>query len=82
MHYEIERRGYGDKTVFIDPNYDDYHDLEDADGADWVLILTPHREFCDFDTVSGAVGGTAWYCDIWGTWDRTTERSDNGYFKY
>lgn len=82
MHYEIERRGYGDKTVFIDPNVDEYGDLDDADGADWVLILTPHEEFHDFETVSSAVGGTSWYCDIWGTWDRTNERSDNGYFKY
>ncbi|QLG30018.1 nucleotide sugar dehydrogenase (plasmid) [Halorarum halophilum] len=82
MHYEIERRGYGDRTVFVDPHNDAYDELDAIDGADWVLILTPHSAFEDFEAVSDAVGGTAWYCDIWGLWNRTHERSDNGYFKY
>jgi len=82
MHYEIERRGYGDRTVFVDPNVDEYADVEELDGADWVIVLTPHQEFRDFTAVSTAAGGTAWYADIWGSWDVTQERSDNGYFKY
>jgi UDP-N-acetyl-D-mannosaminuronic acid dehydrogenase len=74
-------KGYRN-VVRVDPNLEDCEDWSEMDGADWVILMTPHTEFADLSAVHETVGNPeAVYCDIWGFWDAMKYESDNGYFR-
>jgi UDP-N-acetyl-D-mannosaminuronic acid dehydrogenase len=76
----LRRKGY-DNVVRIEPNRDGFDDWAAAEGSDWVVLMTPHSEFADFETVAARIDNPdCLYCDIWGHWDEPRYESDNGYF--
>jgi len=80
MRKQLQLKGYRD-VVEVEPNLEEYEDLQDVAGSDWVILMTPHEEFTSFETVRAAVDNEAClYCDLWGTWEAAKYESDNGYF--
>lgn len=80
LEKQLRLKGHGEPT-FVDPHVADDGDLEDAEGADWVVLMTPHTAFQDLEAVLDHVGNpTALYCDVWGHWEAMRHRSENGYF--
>lgn len=80
MEKQLQMKGYG-QPVEIEPNVDGFDDWDDVAGSDWVILMTPHDEFTDFQTVSEHVDNEdCLYCDIWGLWEEAKHDSDNGYF--
>jgi UDP-N-acetyl-D-mannosaminuronic acid dehydrogenase len=72
----------GVDVAYVEPNVEGYDDLSAVDGADWVILMTPHRQFADLGAVRRAVDNDdAVYCDIWGLWPEMKYASDNGYFR-
>lgn len=80
MEKQLQMKGYG-QPIEIEPNVDGFDDWNDVEGSDWVVLMTPHDEFADFQTVRDYVDNEdCLYCDIWGFWDEAKHDSDNGYF--
>lgn len=67
--------------VEVEPNVDGFDDWEDVEDSDWVILVTPHDEFEDFERIRSRVDNEdCLYCDLWGIWDVARHDSDNGYF--
>jgi UDP-N-acetyl-D-mannosaminuronic acid dehydrogenase len=80
MEKQLQMKGYMN-VVEVEPNVDNFEDFSDIENSDWVILMTPHDEFKDYDTVHARVNNEdCLYCDIWGTWDIARYESDNGYF--
>lgn len=80
MEKQLQMKGYRN-VVEVEPNVDGFDNFEDVEDSDWVILMTPHDEFDDFDTIRGRVNNAeCLYCDIWGAWDEARHGSDNGYF--
>ncbi len=80
MRKQLQMKGYGD-PVEIEPNIDGGDDWTDVAGSDWVILMTPHDDFANFENVRQYVDNEdCLYCDIWGLWDEVRHGSDNGYF--
>ncbi|MFC3476380.1 nucleotide sugar dehydrogenase [Halobacterium litoreum] len=80
MEKQLQMKGYRN-VVEVEPNVPGYDDLEDIEQSDWVILMTPHTEFEDFDSIQRRVNNDdCLYCDIWGVWDAARYQSDNGYF--
>ncbi|WP_303647116.1 UDP binding domain-containing protein, partial [Haloarchaeobius salinus] len=80
MEKQLRMKGYG-QPVEIEPNVEGFDDWDDVAGSDWVVLMTPHDEFADFETVREHVDNEdCLYCDIWGLWEEAKHESDNGYF--
>jgi UDP-N-acetyl-D-mannosaminuronic acid dehydrogenase len=80
MEKQLRMKGYRN-VVEVEPNTDGFDDFKHIEDSDWVILMTPHNEFDDFDAIRSRVNNEdCLYCDIWGTWDVARYRSDNGYF--
>jgi UDP-N-acetyl-D-mannosaminuronic acid dehydrogenase len=80
MEKQLQMKGYRN-IVEVEPNTDRFDTLDEIRGSDWVILMTPHNEFQDFEVISQHVNNSdCLYCDLWGTWDIARHRSDNGYF--
>lgn len=80
LEKQLQMKGYRN-VVEVEPNVDGFDEFGDVEDSDWVILMTPHDEFDDFDTVRQLVNNEdCMYCDIWGTWDEARHESDNGYF--
>lgn len=80
MTNQLQMKGYRN-VVEVEPNVRDFDDITEIEDSDWVIVMTPHDEFDDFDAVRDRVDNQeCLYCDIWGTWDVARHDSDNGYF--
>jgi UDP-N-acetyl-D-mannosaminuronic acid dehydrogenase len=80
MANQLQMKGYRN-VVKIEPNVQDFDDMAEIEDSDWVIVMTPHDEFEDFDSIRTQVDNQkCLYCDIWGTWDIARHDSDNGYF--
>lgn len=80
MTKQLQRKGYDD-VIEIEPNVDRFDPMEDVEGSDWVILMTPHDEFEDLESIRSQVDNReCLYCDIWGHWDEMKYRSENGYF--
>jgi UDP-N-acetyl-D-mannosaminuronic acid dehydrogenase len=80
MKKQLQMKGYLN-VVEVDPHVDDYDDFGNIENSDWVILMTPHNEFTDYDSIRSRVNNEdCLYCDIWGTWDVVRHESDNGYF--
>jgi UDP-N-acetyl-D-mannosaminuronic acid dehydrogenase len=78
---QLEFRGYDVRCV--DPHVPGYDDWSALEGADAVVLMTPHKEFADLAGVMQLVGNPATLVvDIWGFWDEMRYSSNNGYFRY
>ena len=76
----FELKGHPD-VEYIEPHLDEFGDLSDIDGADWVILVTPHEEFEDIERVHSIVDNPdCIYCDIWGMWNKVKYKSDNAFF--
>lgn len=77
---QLRMKGYSG-VVEVEPNVEEFDDLTQIEGADWVILMTPHDEFEDFQNIREQVANEdCLYCDVWGVWDEAKYRSDNGYF--
>jgi len=80
MEKLLRRKGYDD-VVRVEPHREGFDDWTAAADSDWVILMTPHSEFADFDEVAARVDNPdCLYCDVWGHWDDPRYESDNGYF--
>jgi UDP-N-acetyl-D-mannosaminuronic acid dehydrogenase len=80
MKKQLEMKGYRN-VVEVEPNVDGFDIVEDIEDSNWVILMTPHDEFEDYEKIQRCVDNdTCLYCDIWGTWDIARHKSDNGYF--
>ena len=78
---QLEFRGYDVRCV--DPHVPGYQDWSLLEGADALVLMSPHREFKDLAKLMELVGNPgALIVDIWGFWDEMRHASDNGYFNY
>lgn len=78
---QLFRKGFHD-VVRIEPHLKEFDDWADVEGADWVVLVTPHDEFADLRTIADRVDNPeAVFCDVWGLWSEMKHRSDNGYFR-
>jgi len=76
---QLERNDY--ELVLIDPYVEGYKDIENLQGSDAIVLMTPHKEFSDLQAIIGLVGNDeCLYVDIWGFWERMKYQSSNGYF--
>lgn len=65
----------------IDPNLEEHDDLDDLEGSDWVILVTPHSEFEDLEKIVAMIDNPdCLICDIWGLWDEKKYDSKNGLF--
>jgi UDP-N-acetyl-D-mannosaminuronic acid dehydrogenase len=77
---QLRMKGY-QNVVEVEPNLDRFDDIKNMKDSDWVILMTPHAEFKNFNSIRSHVNNKeCLYCDIWGTWDAARYRSDNGYF--
>jgi UDP-N-acetyl-D-mannosaminuronic acid dehydrogenase len=80
MEKQLQMKGYRN-VVEVEPNVDRFDDFEQMEDSDWVILMTPHEEFDNFDEIYSQVNNNeCLYCDIWGAWDVARYDSDNGYF--
>ncbi len=80
MKKQLQMKGYLN-VVKIEPNVGGFDEFKDIENSDWVILMTPHDEFGDYDAIRRQVKNEdCLYCDIWGTWDIARHESDNGYF--
>jgi len=80
LRKQLRIKGY-DPVVEIEPNVEGFDNWGSLNGSDWVILMTPHDEFADFDAVRDEVSNEdCLYCDVWGFWDEAKYVSDNGYF--
>lgn len=78
---QLEFQGY-DVRCF-DPHVPGYDDWSVIEGADALVLMSPHNEFKDLAGLMERVGNPgALVVDIWGFWDEMRYRSKNGYFIY
>lgn len=76
---QLERNDY--ELVLVDPYVEGYKDIENMQGSDAVVLMTPHKEFSDLQAIIGLVGNDECiYVDIWGFWEKMKYKSQNGYF--
>ena len=76
---QLERNDY--ELVLVDPYVEGYKDIENMQGSDAVVLMTPHKEFSDLQAIIGLVGNDeCLYVDIWGFWGKMKYKSQNGYF--
>jgi UDP-N-acetyl-D-mannosaminuronic acid dehydrogenase len=78
---QLQFRGYDVRCV--DPHVAGYEDWSVLEGADALVLMSPHEEFRDLSRVMELVNNPgALIVDIWGFWDEMRYSSDNGYFFY
>lgn len=78
---QLEFRGYDVRCV--DPHVPGYQDWSALQGADALVLMSPHKEFEDLAKLMEQVGNPgALIVDIWGFWDEMRHLSSNGYFVY
>lgn len=68
-------------VVSVDPYVDGHTDIQELDGADCVVLMTPHREFADLGEIAKAINNPdCVVIDIWGFWASMRYLSHNGVF--
>ena len=78
---QLEFRGYDVRCV--DPNVPGYEDFSVLQGADALVLMSPHKEFNDLASLMEWVRNPqALIVDIWGFWEDMRHDSKNGYFFY
>jgi len=78
---QLEFRGYDVRC--LDPHVSGYENWDVLEGADALVLMSPHKEFKDLPALMAHVGNPgALIVDIWGFWDKMRYRSNNGYFIY
>ncbi len=81
LRKQLQMKGYGGNIVEVEPNLEGFDDMDDIQGSDWVILMTPHDTFDQFETVREQVSNEkCLYSDVWGFWEAGKYRSDNGYF--
>lgn len=76
---QLERNYY--ELVLVDPHLENYKDMDNIQGSDAVILMTPHKEFNDLRAILDLVANDeCLYVDIWGFWERMKYKSRNGYF--
>lgn len=76
---QLEFRGYDVRCV--DPHVPGCEDFSGLEGADAIVLMTPHREFADLVGMLRRVANPdSLIVDIWGFWEQMRHTSRNGYF--
>jgi UDP-N-acetyl-D-mannosaminuronic acid dehydrogenase len=79
LRKQLEFRGV--EVVAVEPNVSGFDHISEIADADVVVLMTPHREFSDLDSILKIVGNPAsLFVDIWGFWPEMRHTSRNGYF--
>ena len=80
MEKQLTMKGYRN-IVEVEPNVDGFDQLSEIKDSDWVILMTPHDEFSEFEPIHDHVDNDdCLYCDLWGIWKVARYESDNGYF--
>lgn len=80
LEKQLQMKGYSGVAT-VEPNVEGFDDLDAIEGADWVILMTPHDEFAEFREIRERVSNEdCLFCDIWGVWEEAKYSSDNGYF--
>jgi UDP-N-acetyl-D-mannosaminuronic acid dehydrogenase len=80
LAHQLHRSGYD--YVLVEPNLDNYSEIEDIKGCDAVILMTPHKQFKKLSDIAAAVGSDdCVYVDIWGFWDEMKYLSIGGIFE-
>ena len=75
----IESAGY--EAACIDPYLPKYKDFSQLRGCDAVVLMTPHAEFTNLNSLAEIVdNGRCLYVDVWGFWSAMRGKSANGCF--
>jgi UDP-N-acetyl-D-mannosaminuronic acid dehydrogenase len=70
------------ELVCVDPFVEQYSDFEQLQGADCLVLMTPHTEFSDLKRIARLVNNPdCQVIDIWGFWQGMRYQSDNGVFR-
>jgi len=76
---QLLRNGY--EVILVDPNVIGYQSIKEIEGSDVVILMTPHEEFKDFNSIKRIVANdNCLFVDIWGFWDSMKYKSQNGFF--
>ena len=75
----LKRKGY-DTVIKVEPNREEFDDLNGITDSDWVILMTPHQEFSDLSAIVDRVDPNCLFCDVWGFWEEFQYESDNGFF--
>jgi UDP-N-acetyl-D-mannosaminuronic acid dehydrogenase len=79
MRRQLAFKGY--EIVCVDPHVKGYNPIEEIQGADAVILMTPHKEFRDLgDLLAKVKNQNCLFVDIWGFWPEMRHTSNNGYF--
>lgn len=70
------------KVVCVDPFLEAYRDEAVLQGADCVVLMTPHSHFADLNRLGSLIDNPdCQIVDIWGFWQHMRYVSDNGIFR-
>jgi len=76
---QLERKNY--ELILVDPYLEAYRDMKNIRGSDALILMTPHGEFSDLQSIMNLVANDeCLYVDIWGFWEKMKYKSRNGYF--
>ena len=76
----LSREGF--EYRLVEPNLSGYDALESISDCDAVVLMTPHKEFKDFNLIASPMDGkSCLYLDIWGFWDEARYASVAGLFR-
>ncbi|MGH2533344.1 MAG: nucleotide sugar dehydrogenase [Thermomicrobiales bacterium] len=66
----------------VDPFHEEYQDVSNLQGADCIVLMTPHSAFADLGRIAEWVGNPECrVIDIWGFWTDMRYESNNGVFR-
>jgi UDP-N-acetyl-D-mannosaminuronic acid dehydrogenase len=75
----LEAGGY--ELACVDPFVLEYHDFSRLRGCDAVVLMTPHSDFANLNSLAEIVDNErCLYVDIWGFWQAMRAQSANGCF--
>jgi UDP-N-acetyl-D-mannosaminuronic acid dehydrogenase len=78
---QLRMNGYGD-PVEIEPNCEGFDDWEDLAGADWLVLMTPHEEFDNFQRIAEYINNPDCVVnDTWGVGEESRKTNNNAWFR-
>ncbi|HZH97410.1 MAG TPA: nucleotide sugar dehydrogenase [Fimbriimonadaceae bacterium] len=79
LRRQLAFRGF--EAVCVEPHVEGFAPMEEMAGVDAVVLMTPHKEFKDLQSLLGTVNNPeCLFVDLWGFWREMRHRSQNGYF--
>ena len=69
------------ELILVDPYLEAYRDMKNIRGSDALILMTPHEEFSDLQSIMNLVANDeCLYVDMLGFCEKMKYKSRNGYF--